>query len=188
MKKIVVAAAALVKNDKLFIAQRPANKQPPLVWEFPGGKPENNETLPQALRRELQEELHVDTEIGDFIIHNKSFVKVIEKTERGSLICLDPLMGTEKTISPIKSPFGFDYFTKLVNLVGDMFNTEVNDENPFGNMLPWILMSGENNSNDILMMSMLMNKDFDKETLCGLNPMMFLLMQNGNGNNSNGEQ
>ena len=37
MKKIIVAAAALVKNGKLFIAQRPADKLPPLVWEFPGG-------------------------------------------------------------------------------------------------------------------------------------------------------
>ena len=68
MKKIVVAAAALIKNNKLFIAQRPADKLPPLVWEFPGGKPEAGETLPQALRRELQEELHIDTRIGDFIM------------------------------------------------------------------------------------------------------------------------
>ncbi len=67
MKKIVVAAAALVKDNKLFIAQRPADKKPPLVWEFPGGKLELNETLPQTLKRELQEELHVDTKIGDFI-------------------------------------------------------------------------------------------------------------------------
>ena len=67
MKKIVVAAAALVHNGKLFIAQRPAHKHPPLVWEFPGGKQENNETLPQTLRRELQEELQIDTKIGDFI-------------------------------------------------------------------------------------------------------------------------
>ena len=79
MKKITVAAAALVRDNKLFIAQRPATKLPPLVWEFPGGKPEACETLPQALRRELQEELNIDTIVGDFIMkvtHNYDFAQV----------------------------------------------------------------------------------------------------------------
>ena len=79
MKKITVAAAALVRDNKLFIAQRPATKLPPLVWEFPGGKPEADETLPQALRRELHEELNIDTIVGDFIMkvtHNYDFAQV----------------------------------------------------------------------------------------------------------------
>ena len=71
MKKIIVAAAALIQNNKIFIAQRPADKLPPLVWEFPGGKPETNETLQEALHRELMEELHIDTNIGNFIIQTK---------------------------------------------------------------------------------------------------------------------
>lgn len=68
MKKIKVAAAVLQKEDKIFIAQRPANKLPPLVWEFPGGKPEGDETFAQALQRELREELGIETIIGDFIV------------------------------------------------------------------------------------------------------------------------
>ncbi len=71
MKKIIVAAAALIQNNKIFIAQRPADKLPPLVWEFPGGKPEADETLQEALHRELMEELRIDTNIGNFITKTK---------------------------------------------------------------------------------------------------------------------
>lgn len=67
MKKIKVAAALLQRDGKIFIAKRPANKLPPLVWEFPGGKPEEGESWDQTLQRELREELGIETIIGDFI-------------------------------------------------------------------------------------------------------------------------
>ena len=65
---INVAAAIIVRNGKVFIAQRPAHKFPPLKWEFPGGKQEPGETLPQTLHRELNEELKIDATIGEFFI------------------------------------------------------------------------------------------------------------------------
>lgn len=64
----VVAAALLIRNGKLFIAKRPEGKTLAHHWEFPGGKQEEGETLPQTLRRELREELNIETEIGDFFM------------------------------------------------------------------------------------------------------------------------
>ena len=68
---IRVTAAIIEKNGKILIAKR--RKDDPLKgkWEFPGGKIEPNETPEECLRRELNEELGVDTRIGEFIYSNK---------------------------------------------------------------------------------------------------------------------
>lgn len=63
-----VSAALIVRNGKVFIAQRPEGKPLANLWEFPGGKREEGETLPQCLKRELKEELDVDAEVGDFVL------------------------------------------------------------------------------------------------------------------------
>jgi len=60
-----VAAALIVRNRKILICQRTRHQPMPLKWEFPGGKIEDGEHPTDALRRELDEELGIQAQIGD---------------------------------------------------------------------------------------------------------------------------
>ncbi|MGL5701366.1 MAG: pyrimidine (deoxy)nucleoside triphosphate diphosphatase, partial [Kluyvera sp.] len=59
LKTIDVVAAIIEKNGKILLAQRPAHTDQAGLWEFAGGKVEPGESQPQALVRELQEELAI---------------------------------------------------------------------------------------------------------------------------------
>lgn len=62
MKSVLVSAVALIDPDgRVLIAQRPEGKAMAGLWEFPGGKVEPGETPEEALIREMQEELGIDT-------------------------------------------------------------------------------------------------------------------------------
>lgn len=55
-----VAVGVLLQKDGAFLlTSRPEGKVYEGYWEFPGGKLEAGETVEQALRRELQEELGI---------------------------------------------------------------------------------------------------------------------------------
>lgn len=66
MKTIEVVAAIIVADGKVFSTQRGYGEFKDM-WEFPGGKMEPGETPQQALKREIQEELATEIEVGDFI-------------------------------------------------------------------------------------------------------------------------
>lgn len=62
---IEVSAAIIKKGETILIAQRGRNKSQGLMWEFPGGKLEANETAEESLVREIKEELNIDIEVGE---------------------------------------------------------------------------------------------------------------------------
>ncbi|MFN8789836.1 MAG: (deoxy)nucleoside triphosphate pyrophosphohydrolase [Bdellovibrionales bacterium] len=66
-------AALICYRDQILVAQRKAQDSNGGAWEFPGGKVELGETLEQALRREIQEELALDIRIGK-LIESREFV------------------------------------------------------------------------------------------------------------------
>lgn len=100
-----------------------------------------------------------DIAIGDVVIHNGIPMFVIAIAVNGAYItAVDPINGERKDIMLPKSPFGFNFATKVVNFLGNTFNTSATADNPFGNMWMLMAMSGENKDiNDVLPFLMMNN-------------------------------
>ncbi|GAB4547070.1 MAG: A/G-specific adenine glycosylase [Anaerolineae bacterium] len=60
----VTAAVIHGDNGQLLIAQRKPEAMLGGLWEFPGGKCQPGEALPDCLRREIREELGLEIEVG----------------------------------------------------------------------------------------------------------------------------
>jgi hypothetical protein len=129
-----------------------------------------------------------DVAIGDVIIHARKPMFVIGASEDGlSIKVIDVIAGEEKKILPTKSPFGFNFVTKIVSLFNMMGTNVPTKDQPFGNMLPLLMMQGDDidplvlmlatggkmDSNNSMMMYLLMKGDKDTDSLLPL-----LMMQN----------
>ena len=114
-----------------------------------------------------------DVKIGDIVIHNRVPMFVTAVNENGTFEVTDVRAGEAKTVIPTRSPFGFNFMTKIVSLFNGLMTPDKN--NPFGNMWMFAMMSGDNNFDmkDMLMISMMTgNNDF----VGNMNPMMLMFM------------
>ena len=92
-RRIIEVVGAIIRDgDRYLVGQRAANKAQGGLWEFMGGKIEQNETPEQALARECREELNLEIEderIIDSVVHEYP-----EKTIRLTLISCSPKPGS----------------------------------------------------------------------------------------------
>ena len=119
-----------------------------------------------------------DIAAGDIVIHQgvPMFVQNVVNTNK-SLVVIDPVNGERKEIMLARSPFNFDYATKIVNFLGNMTATTASAENPFGNMWMLLAISGDNKDmSDILPLMMASKGNIDPM-------MMFFMMGNKDKNN-----
>jgi len=64
---MTVVAAVIERDGLVLVGQRKTGQWHALKWEFPGGKVEPEESPLAAIRRELEEELGIQAEIGPVI-------------------------------------------------------------------------------------------------------------------------
>ena len=111
-----------------------------------------------------------DIAVGDTIVHQNVPMFVVGISEdKKALFAVDPVVGERKEIMLTRSPFGFHFATKVVNMLGGMFNGNASAENPFGNMWMLMAMSDENKDMKELFPFMLMANG----GMNNMNPMMF---------------
>ena len=121
-----------------------------------------------------------DIKDGDIVIHNKVPMFVLEVFEK-SLDVIDIYSGERKSIMLSRSPFGFNFATKVISLIdfGAMSGDTPSEDNPFGNMWP-LLMLGDSGSIDPMMLALMCASKGD----CA-NPMMMYALLASKGNNDN---
>lgn len=119
--------------------------------------------------------------VGDIVIHARKPMFVTE-VKANSLMAIDPVDGEYKEIVLTKSPFGFNFVTKVVNLMGGFMNTPASQDNPFGNMWMLMALNGDEGKDIDPMMLMLMMSNSGQ-----MNPMVAMMVMGGLGNSSDND-
>lgn len=76
VKKEIRVVGAVIVRDGLVLCTKRGTGPLAGLWEFPGGKVEDGESLPDALQREIREELLCEIAVGEEVtttIHEDTF-------------------------------------------------------------------------------------------------------------------
>lgn len=116
-----------------------------------------------------------DVAVGDIVIHNHKPMFVISTGDK--ITAIDIYNGEEKTILPTVNMFNFNYMTKVVSLFNFTGNNTPTAENPFGNIIPFMLMGNENMDMKDFFTMMAIANGGNMSTMFQ-NPMMMYMMFN----------
>lgn len=115
--------------------------------------------------------------VGDVVVHMRKPMFVREVKDNVVSV-VDIYNAEAKDILPVKSPFGFNFITKIVSLI-DM--SGANAETPFGNMLPLLMMGEGQDFKDILPL-MLMTGNTGAFDNMNQNSLLWFAMMSDKGN------
>ena len=118
-----------------------------------------------------------DVAVGDIIVHMSVPMFVTGIANDGKAVyAVDPVAGERKEIMLTKSPFGFNFVTKVVNFLGNAFNADAN--NPFGNLGLMMMLSEDGNGVKDMLPLMLMANGGNIDMS---NPLMMYALMSGDG-------
>lgn len=122
-----------------------------------------------------------DVAAGDVIVHMSVPMFVVGKSEDGKAVyAVDPVAGERKEIMLTKSPFGFNFVTKVVNFLGNAFNADAS--NPFGNLGLMMMLSEDSAGMKDMLPFMLMANGGNANGFDLSNPMvMYMMCKDGAG-------
>lgn len=110
--------------------------------------------------------------IGEYIRHNGAWARVIDVDDAARIVVEKIATREVATILPVRSIFGYSFYTKLITPFQSGFMT-ADAEHPFGNILP-LLMMGDSKMDEMLPLMFMMGQgstaQFDMS-----NPMMLMM-------------
>lgn len=121
---------------------------------------------------------------GDVIIHNRKPM-IVDGVFDKDVSAVDVMGGERKVIMPTRSPFGFNFITKIVSVMDMVAPQAPSQDAPFGNMLPFLLMNNDNKQDNNGCDPMMLMFMLSGQNMGNMNMMLPFLLANPDDSNKN---